>query len=343
MPDAISPAPSAPPVFIVGCGRSGTTMLRLMLDAHPELAIPGETHFLMALWKHRDAYLVEGHVDAEALAGDAMRTHQFGYWGVPQEAVLRRVGALVDPGFGDVLSAVYMTYADQHGKRRWGDKTPQYVRSMRELSGIFAGARFIHVIRDGRDVALSYLSLEWGPPTVWRAAHVWRSDVTAGRSAGRALGPQRYLELRYEDLVRNPEDELRRACAFLGMAFDPVMLEYHRDAEKRIHARPDTVRSHASATRPPTVGLRDWRTEMTEQQVEAFESVAGRLLAELGYEPRFRRMSFLRRARGAVRSRMVKPRLPAGPKIRTAPRRERGAEGAEAEGAPPGNAAAGEH
>jgi hypothetical protein len=174
---------------------------------------------------------------------------------------------------------------------------------------------------------------------VWRAAQLWRSDVTAGRAAGHALGAQRYLEVRYEELVRTPEAEVRRACDFLDLAFEPQMLEYHREAQDRIHARPDTVHSHASATRPPTQGLRDWSTQMPEPQVEAFESVAGPLLDELGYGLRFRRMSLLRKAHGAVRSRAVKPRLPLGPKIRTAPRRARGVPGGDG---PSGDAAGGE-
>jgi hypothetical protein len=281
----------------------------------------------MALWRRRRTYEVAGRLDAEALVRDAMRSHQFRYWEVPEDAVLARVRALEDPSFGDALSAMYLSYAEQHGKHRWGDKTPQYVRSIAELSAIFPGSRFIQVIRDGRDVALSYLSLDWGPPNIWRAAHLWRSDVTAGRTAGRALGPRRYLELRYEDLVPSPEGALQVACRFLGLPFDPAMLEYHRGAEGRLRARPDTTASHASATRPPTEGLRDWRTQMPDDQVMDFESVAGSLLTELGYERRYPKIALTRTVSAGFRSRVVRLRLPVGPKIRSAPRRSRDASG----------------
>jgi hypothetical protein len=292
-----------------------------MLDAHPELAIPGETHFLMALWTRRRGYQAEGRLDAEALVRDLMRSHQFRYWELPEEMVWRRVRALRDPTFADAVGAVYMAYADANGKRRWGDKTPQYVRSIPELSAIFPGSRFIHVIRDGRDVALSYLSLEWGPSTLTRAVRQWRGDVAAGRAAGRALGDARYLEIRYEDLVRDPADALARACAFQNLTFEPAMLEYHREADRRIEARPDRTRAHAAATRPPEEGLRDWRTQMSQDQVMTFESMAGGLLSELGYERRFPRIPLARRASDAVRSRLVKPHMPRRPQIRPEPRR----------------------
>jgi hypothetical protein len=323
---------TAPPVFVVGCGRSGTTLLRLMLDAHPELAIPGETHFLITLWDQRSRFESNGRLDAEALVRRAMSSHQFRYWETPEDAVLRRVAALPpDAAFADAIGCMYMAYADEHGKRRWGDKTPQYVRSMPLLSDIFQGSRFVHVIRDGRDVALSYLSLRWGPPNVWRAAQIWRQDVSAGRRAGAALGSGRYHEVRYERLVAEPEATLREVCSFLGLAFDAAMLEYHRAGDERLASRPDRASHHGSSTMPVTQGLRDWRTQMPAGQVRAFESVAGPLLMELGYERRFPRISLARRASAAVRSRLVRPRLPGRRRIRSTPRRRPSDEPVQAE------------
>ncbi len=328
------PSPAEPPVFVVGCGRSGTTMLRLMLDAHPELAIPGESHFLITLWKGLGRFTEAGRLDAEALVREAMRSHQFRYWGVDEDAVLRRVRALRDPGFADAVTALYMAYADLHGKRRWGDKTPQYVRSIPELSRIFDGSKFVHVIRDGRDVASSYLAVEWGPPNVWRAAEIWRRDVSAGMRAGRALGPERYTEVRYEELVRATPDVLRRLCGFLELIYEPVMLDYHREAEHRMGARPDRARDHASATRPPTQGVRDWRTQMPDDQVLAVEAIAGDLLRELGYERRSERIAVTTVATNRIRSRLVKPRLPGGRRIRSAPRKRAASGRANTSGGP---------
>lgn len=293
------------PIFVVGCGRSGTTLLRLMLDSHPGLAVPGESHFIPPLWAYRRHYESRGKLDPRGLARDIMDTPHFKLWGIPEETVRRRVDALDAPHFADVVEAVFLAYADHHGKTRWGDKTPIYVLSLPLLSGLFPRARFVHLIRDGRDVALSYLSVPWGPTTIWQAAHKWRRDVTGGRRDGRALGTAKYVEVRYEELVLSPREVLKRVCAFAGLGFAEEMLDYHRDAMARIQSPADGTKFHASASRPLATGLRDWHSQMPEADVMAFEAVAGDLLSELGYERRFPTVSFPWRLRGNVRVRAL--------------------------------------
>src|SRR2546430_1135755 len=154
------------PLFVVGCGRSGSTLLRLMLDAHPQLAVPPESHFIPQLWRdHGGARPVDPDVIVRALVA----TPHFRHWKIPEDAVRRRVEELERPSFADVVGAAFEANADVYGKTRWGDKTPIYVRSIPLLARLWPEARFAHLIRDGRDVALSYLSLHWGPSTVWSA------------------------------------------------------------------------------------------------------------------------------------------------------------------------------
>lgn len=278
---------TAPPLFIVGCGRSGTTMLRLMLDSHPELAIPGESHFLPSLAARFKAAGPDAAADPRAVAAAVMRTDHWKRWDASAELVQRRVGQVGAPTFAGAVEAVFMAYAEGHGKSRWGDKTPIYVLSIPLLAGIFPRARFVHVIRDGRDVASSYLSVPWGPRTIWQAARKWNRDVSAGRRAGAALGQDRYLEVRYEDLTADPHATLDRVCSFVELPFHERMLDFHTTAAGRVQARPGFGGYHSSVTRPPTRGLRDWRTQMRPEDVMAFEAVAGPLLAELRFERRF--------------------------------------------------------
>jgi hypothetical protein len=259
-------------------------MLRLMLDSNPLVAIPGESHFIPSFWMKGRRYLSGGDLDAQRLAGDIMRTRHFKLWQVPEEDVLGRVRRLERPTFAEVIDALFMAYAEQHGKERWGDKTPIYVHSIPLLARLFPEARFVHLIRDGRDVALSYLSVPWGPATIWQAARKWRADVSAGRRAGRSLQPGRYLEVHYEHLVREPAATLEKVCSLADLPFSERMLEYHRDGIHRLQAPPDGVPFHASSAKPPTRGLRDWRSEMSWEQIAAFEAVAGELLSELDYE-----------------------------------------------------------
>jgi hypothetical protein len=295
-----------PPLFVVGCGRSGTTMLRLMLDTHPDLAIPGEGHFIPFTHKILHRFVgAEGQLDSEALTHRLINTVHFRRWGVPDEMVLRRVRALHDADFPSIVEALYMSYADLRGKARWGDKTPIYVRHLPLLAELFPSARFIHVIRDGHDVALSYLSVPWGPSTIWEVAQKWSRDTSTGRSAGGNLGPYRYLEIRYEQLVSDPETELKRLCSFGDLSFDKQMLDYHSDAGGRLQVQPASTEFHRSATKPPTTGIRDWRSQMSSAQVEAFEALAGDALLELGYEVRKPIATKTRRAEAALRDKLL--------------------------------------
>jgi hypothetical protein len=294
-----------PPLFVVGCGRSGTTMLRLMLDSHPDLAIPGEGHFITYNHKIKRRFMTPQGLDAEALARRIIGTIHFARWEVPEEFALSRVRALQDPGFADVVEALYMSYADFKGKVRWGDKTPIYVLQIPLLARLWPSARFVHVIRDGHDVALSYLSVPWGPSTIWQVARKWVRDVTAGRDAGAALGPDRYLEVRYEDLISSPEAELQKICALADLPFTSQMLNYHNDAGTRLQVQPETTEYHRSATKPPTKGMRDWRVQMSPAQINAFEAVAGDLLATLGYERWNSTVSIAKRAEVAARWKLL--------------------------------------
>lgn len=271
------------PFFVVGCGRSGSTMLRLMLDAHPELAVPGESHFIPPLWRSRRRYLRGGRLDAAALARDIARTPHFGHWKIPAERFLARVEALEHPAFAEVVGEAFLANAEHHGKRRWADKTPIYVRRIELLAELWPDARFVHLIRDGRDVALSYLGVPWGPGSVPAAAWKWRRDVSAGRAAGPALGADRYLELRYEELVADPEEALRRLCGFVELAFHPSMLEHHAAVDRDRLAPPTGIPFHARAAGPVEARARDWRTDMPPGDVAAFEAVGGALLQDLGY------------------------------------------------------------
>ena len=299
MMNASPPGPPAP--FIVGVGRSGTTLLRLMLDSHPELAIPPETHFVPALIRECERWRASPEKLLETLVN-----HPEPGWkdmALDREDLLRRWRAISPLQTPDVIRAVYEAYADREGKPRWGDKTPRYVRKMGRIQRVLPEARFIHLIRDGRDVALSTRRRmeRWNRPKAVeteRMARRWRSRILKARITGRRFG-ERYIEMRYESLVRNPTDELHRVCELIELEFDPVMMSYYERAAGRLEeinrdldakdgaVRPASERlaSHAMTLKPPSEErLEVWRREMEEEDVRTFEGVAGDLLADLGYE-----------------------------------------------------------
>jgi hypothetical protein len=299
MDGASPPGPPAP--FIVGVGRSGTTLLRLMLDTHPELTIPPETHFVPALMRECERW----RATPEKLLRALVNHPEPGWQDLALDAddLLERWRAIEQLKTSDVVRAVYEAYAEREGKPRWGDKTPRYVRKMGRIHRALPEARFIHLIRDGRDVALSTKRRmeSWNRPkavAIEGVAKRWRARILNARHTGERLGGH-YTEMRYESLVRDPEAELRRVCQVIELDYDPVMLSYYERAAKRLEeinrdldakdgaVRPASERlaAHAMTTKPPSAErLEVWRREMDEAEVRAFETVAGDLLADLGYE-----------------------------------------------------------
>jgi hypothetical protein len=149
------------------------------------------------------------------------------------------------------------------------------------LERLFPDALWVHLVRDGRDAALSFLQLPKGfsgktwalPRTAAQFAARWRTEILAARRLGRHVGG-RYLELRYEDLVEAPERELRRVCDHAGLTWEPGMLDHTRVSEAA------KMPEHKNLAQPPTPGLRDWRSQMSREDALSFEQVAGDVLRD---------------------------------------------------------------
>jgi len=267
------------PLFVLGVSRSGTTMLRVILDRSPGIAIPDETFFIPQL-AHRHA----GPVDPDELLDDLTRLPRLAAWGVPAEDLAARLRPSMTTG--EALDAVFSAYAEKHGKPRWGDKTPMYMRHLDLIERLFPDAQYLHLIRDGRDAALAFLDMPEGVVTkTWAHprspagfACEWRTEVRRARDLGRRVGPSRYFEIRYEELVADSPGVVRSVCDFAGLPFEPEMLEYAGAID--VSAKPH----HRRLLQPPTRGVRDWRSQMSSQDTRAFEKIAGDLLADLGYE-----------------------------------------------------------
>jgi len=270
--------------FVVGCERSGTTLLRAMLDSHPEMAVPPESYFVAAMARRQRRYQTRTGFDCDLFMGELFDHRWFRAWGLPERDVRAAMGSAPPANLADAVRRVYELYAARETKRRYGDKTPGYVFNLPLLAGVFAEARFVHVIRDGRNVALSLQAARFGPERIDRAATAWKRAVSRGQIAGRKLGATRYMEVRYEDLVEEPESSLRRVCTFIELPFDAAMLRYFDRADE-LTASFKHPEQHRHLSLPPVVGLRDWRTEMSQQDVLTFEVIAGDLRSRLGYAP----------------------------------------------------------
>jgi sulfotransferase family protein len=269
------------PLLLLGVRRSGTTLLRVILDRSSELAVPDESYVVPQL-----AHRHPGTVDPAAFIDDLRRLPRLHELGIPPDRVAERLATGMSTGAA--IGAVFETYAAEHGKPRWGDKTPLYMQHLPLLERLFPAAQFVHLVRDGRDAAVSFLAMPDGivtrtwahPRDAGGFACQWRTEVEAAAALGRRVGPARYLELRYENLVASPEETIRAVCAFASLPYEPAMLDYQEAVDLR--DKPHQQR----LAQPPTTGVRDWRTEMSPGDVARFESVACDVLARLGYDVR---------------------------------------------------------
>ena len=275
--------PETPFLLVLGCRRSGTTLLGTMFDCHPAVAMAHEARFPATMAARRGRYESPGGFDAATFVGDLRGEPGFGRMDLDPAAVAEALAAAPVAGYPDAIRRVFSLYADERGKTRYGDKMPGYVLHVASLAGLFPEARFVHIIRDGRDVALSLVELWFSERGVGQAAMFWKRRVSAGRAAGRRLAPGRYREVRYEDLVGRPEDTLPELCEFAGVDFDEQMLKFFQRGDEVV-ARTGNPELHQRLLLPPTSGLRNWRSQMEQGDRAVFEALAGDLLGELGYE-----------------------------------------------------------
>lgn len=272
---------AAKPVFIVSAPRSGSTLLRLILDAHPHLAVPPPGWLFDMVYPYLFSYgdLKEAQ-NLLALAEDILQTPTVRKWPLElaPEALAR---AAREPTFAGVYEALHVAYAGLEGKARWGEKTPRNSFWMDEIRGLFPDAQFIHIVRDGRDQAIDISdSLLW-PYSVYSGASLWQRYVNAVRDSARRLPGEAFHEIRYEDLCAAPEAAIRRLCEFLGEPFDPCMLAPHETRSARAWSGHPL---HARTAQPISTRYCDmYRTRLSGEDVAALEGMIGGTLQRFGY------------------------------------------------------------
>jgi hypothetical protein len=271
------------PIFIVGAPRSGTTLLRFMLSSHSRIYIPPESDFIPRLFLGRARVSMNRTQAIRAIQVVLTNRRFFREWKNPPidpQAFVTSLPELTPAAF---LAGLYGTYAGQYGATRWGDKSPIYTNYVGLLAEIFPRGQFIHLIRDGRDTALSVLAAypDRFYVDIYYAARSWRDRILAARRAGLGLGPKRYLEVPYEELTGYPDEILRRVCAFLGEEYEPSMCRQHELARQLLRSRG----RHAPVRDPVRRNSGRWRTQMQPADLRVFTAVANGLLHELGYEP----------------------------------------------------------
>ena len=249
-------------VFIGGAGRSGTTLLRAMLDAHPRVACGPELKLVPIICALRDQWWSTMGNDLTAAGLDEQKL---------DAAVRAFVTTLLQGMVPDPTAT------------RIAEKTPHNLLHMAMLGRLFPRARFVHIIRDGRAVAASLMRQVWGDPTTGKqpkmdvasGARYWAQVIQTVRQQAAEV-PGRYLELRYEDLVREPRATMETLMAFLGEAWDDSVLQHHTKV------RVSSLESSSAAVSRPidTSAVDRWRQELRPADLVAIEREVGTLLRE---------------------------------------------------------------
>ena len=282
-PPAVPPAEQCP-FFIVGSGRSGTTLLQLLLCGHSRLHIPPETWFLQPLVARFPLTGALSPEDAAAATETIVSGYRWPDMEIATEEFRAAAAALPSPGLADLVRLVYRFHLTRAGKPRFGDKTPPYIDIVPQLAELFPGARFIHLIRDGRDVAISFADAHWGYAYQGRRFE-WTHAIRRGLSYRDTPYASQLLEVRYEDMVGDVAGTLRRICDFLGEAFEPEMLEWR----ERITQVPERQRYHHGKLARPisSDAIAVWRRKLSAAECFLLEASLRRDLDRLGYGRRF--------------------------------------------------------
>ncbi len=292
-----------PFLFVLGCQRSGTTLLQHILDSHPQTAIMQEAGWFGTWYERGMGVTAQGFATAD-LIPNLLRTSKNIDLGLSADDLLAMLRSREQFLYSDLVSAIFDSFGAARGKPLAGSKNPDYLRHLTTLHYLWPQAKFVHFIRDGRDVCLCaserwkgkpgfqgfpFLLYEspdrifddWKEDPVTTTALWWEWNVRLGRDFGRSLADRMYYEMRYEALVTNPQDECIKLCEFLGLPFDEAMLHHEENFKPR--RGPSGTILHARVGLPITSGLRNWRTEMTAREVARLEAAAGPFLDELGY------------------------------------------------------------
>jgi hypothetical protein len=270
-----------PAIFIIGCGRSGTSLLSRMLNNHPELAVPFESHILHTFYPLLDKYGdLSDFSNIRLLIRHILKTGPIRLWHPPldEKLVLKHIQ---EYNFGGVFEGILKTYMSMEGKKYWAEKTPHNVNFIKEILQIFPSAKFIYMVRDGRDVAISYQEARFGPKTIYGVSKLWNAYLsTYIRNKKHIPASQRY-ELRYEDLISHPDEILRKLCNFLEIDYCESMKEFYKNP---IVYQTDKI--NAENLKKPLIAdnAYKWKNKLKKSEALLFEKISQELLNKYSYE-----------------------------------------------------------
>ena len=272
------------PFFIIGSGRSGNTLLRSILSGNSDISIPPESYRIPFAIKK---FHILNNRDWEDIVSQVLKEFEdckeFYTWEIDITDVQKRLENIADSKrtLSNIFDELFCTYTEKHspGSKIWGDKTPMNTLYLDWIGTVFPRSKFIHIIRDGRDVASSYLKMD-RYDTILEAANRWINSIESAQSFGSKI-KENYIEIRYEELVTKPEEVIKDTCDFLDIAYDSKMLDHTKQVKKL----GDTDKEHHSNLSKPisSDSVGKWRNNLSESDQESITKLLHKHLQRLGY------------------------------------------------------------
>jgi hypothetical protein len=264
--------------------RSGTTLMRLILNRHSELDIPPESHFLARLFRQVTPYQPLTEESTEQALSVVVASPEWRRDWHGDEAELRaRVDKRQPNTVAAFIDEVFRLQIEPTGKPAWGDKTPAYLFQTERLRACFPDARFIAMVRDPRDVFLSLAPREWVGQSTWQVGHyLRRCDRLVEQHE--TTDPH-FSIVRYEDLVSEPETSVRRVCSLLALDFEPEMLTFYENAAQKVQQWELDIGVHQKLLRPMKPDdVSRWKREGARRDIREVEAVCWEAINRFGYE-----------------------------------------------------------
>ncbi len=288
------------PLFIIGNPRSGTTLLRLMITSHPQILIPPECGF--AVWWHNkwqnwDKMNQDIDKKIDLFLFDLFESKKIDTWDLSKDDLRRYLIEKSPASYPELISSIYIYYGItiQKDPKLWGDKNNFYLNHIPTIRSMYPNAYFLHIVRDGRDVATSYKKLKFArikhqyapqlSDDIEQIAIEWKEALEKIHAGLSECSQEHVFEIRYEDLVRYPEKYLNKICSWLGIKYDPDMLKYHiLNKEKTLEPRDFLMWKQKTLEKPMPQEIGKHKLELSPDEINEFENKSSKFLKHYGYK-----------------------------------------------------------
>lgn len=285
------------PIFIIGNNRSGTSLLRLILTCHEQIIIPPESHFMLwnydkyHLWKPIDGY--------NNILSDVIASTKFETWGIRRDELESFLHQRKPLSYSEFIADIYIYYGLKNNKtsaKLWGDKNSLWTEKLHTMYALFKKAKFIHIIRDGRDIAASYIKLNQSkngnnkyfpklPTNVEKIAELWRKNINAVTDFLSKIPAQNCIQVKYEDLILHNEDIISNLLNFLGLPLSQSVFSYYEINKIKNYEPKEFLDWKEKLNQPlDKSNIGKYRQELKQLEIEKFESIASDVLIKHGYK-----------------------------------------------------------